>query len=403
VRLPFDRARPLFPFLELGGRWRPFFPGDRVDLWLDATNWFPLRYAVYPATGPNRDDWQLRFGLPDEPPDVPIFEVRATSVETSAPDPATFRIPHVRSSTDEGGQTATIEEVRSAVRFAPVVPAEVDGLPLYRAVLPENERDDALLTYSSGLSWLKLTETRVATGERFFDPVGVHAEQVRIDGVGPAYYVPGSDRHGRRLAIHTADGRDLYLETNLSRRRLLGAAAALHVRAAPLPARWLTDSSPLGTTRRVTLDEAAAVIPFPLLVPSRLPTGWSLASVETITVADRTSVNLYFQQEDTLDGRPLRLHEEASDRLPPASAPRQYSVAVGAVDGRWTPDRHQIEWIADGVYYSLDGPGLELGDLLRLAASLAPAERITASASPGTVPALPTVTAAPPASAGVAP
>jgi hypothetical protein len=35
----FDRAAPLFPFLR-GGTWRPFFPEDRVVLWLDATSWF---------------------------------------------------------------------------------------------------------------------------------------------------------------------------------------------------------------------------------------------------------------------------------------------------------------------------------------------------------------------------
>jgi outer membrane lipoprotein-sorting protein len=403
VRLPFDRARPLFPFLDLGGRWRPFFPHDRVDLWLDAANWFPLRYTVYPAAGPNRDDWQLRFGIPDEPAGVPIFEVRAVSVDETAPGPASFRIPHASSATDEGGRSATIDEVRHAVRFAPVAPSAVDGLPLYRAVLPENERDDALLTYSSGLSWLKLAETRVGTGERFFGPVGIHAEQVRIDGVGTAYYEPASDRHGRRLAIHAADGRDLYLETNLSRDRLLGAAASLDVRAAPLPAAWLTNSSPLGATRRVTLDEAAGAVAFPLLVPAALPAGWSLASIETVTVANRTAVNVYFQQEDALDGRPLRLHEEMADTLPPASAPRQYSVAVRGVDGRWTPGRHQIEWVDGGVYYSLDGSGLELGDLLRLAASLVPASTSAASATVAADTPGPTVAPTSPTSAGVVP
>jgi outer membrane lipoprotein-sorting protein len=383
VRLPFERARPLFPFLDLGGRWRPFFPGDRVDLWLDARNWFPLRYTVYPAVGRNRDEWQLRFGIPDEPAGVPIFTVDAVSVEEAAPDPSVFRIPHAPSATDEGARTATIADIRSAVAFSPVAPSQVDGLPLYRAVLPENERDDAVLTYSSGLSWLKLGETRVSTGERFFGPVGVHAEQVQVDGVGTVYYEPASDRHGRRLAIHTADGRDLYLETNLSREQLLGAAASLGVRAAPLPAPWLTNTSRLGTTRRVTLDEAEAAAAFPLLVPATLPDGYTLASVETVTVESSASVNMYFQQEDAFDGGPLRLHEEAADALPPASAPRQYSVTVRGVDGRWTPDRNQLEWVEQGVYYSLDGSGLELGELLHVAASLR-----TAAATSSPAPAL---------------
>src|SRR6266508_3865764 len=57
VRLPFDLAEPLFPFLSLGGSWRPFFGSDQVDLWLDATSWLPLSYAVYPAGGRERDEW----------------------------------------------------------------------------------------------------------------------------------------------------------------------------------------------------------------------------------------------------------------------------------------------------------------------------------------------------------
>ena len=93
VRLTFARAHALFPFLELGGTWRPFFDDDRVDLWLDASGWFPLRYTVSPSTDPSRRPWELRFGLPHEPSDRPIFDVRLTSVERDAPDAATFDVP----------------------------------------------------------------------------------------------------------------------------------------------------------------------------------------------------------------------------------------------------------------------------------------------------------------------
>lgn len=386
VRLPFEGASHLFPFLELGGRWRPFFPGDRVELWLDARNWFPLRYTVYPAVGPNRDEWQLRFGIPDEPAGDPIFQVQAVSIDQTAPDSSAFRIPHVRSATDEGARAATIDEIRRSVRFAPVAPTHVDGLPLYRAVLPQGEDDDAVLTYSSGLSWLKLGETHVSSGDRFFGPVGVHSQQVQIDGVGTAYYAPASDRHGRRLAIHTTDGRDLYLETNLSRQQLLDAAASLDVRAAPLPRPWLTNASPLGTTRRVSLEEATRAAPFTLLVPTP-PAGYSLASAETVTVSGTASVNLYFVQEDVADTGQLRLHEEAAAALPPGSAPRQFAVTVRGVDGRWSPDRNQLEWVEAGVYYSLDGSGLELADLLGVAASMRPAATATSLGSSAATPA----------------
>ena len=43
---------------------------------------------------------------------------------------------------------------------------------------------------------------------------------------------------------------------------------------------------------------------------------------------------------------------------------------VAGVGGRFTPDRSQLEWIRDGVYRSLDAPGLELEELLAIATSI---------------------------------
>jgi outer membrane lipoprotein-sorting protein len=382
VMLPFERARPLFPFLELGGRWRPFFPMDRVAIWLDRQSWFPLGYSVYPATGLARRAWELRFGMGPEPTAQPIFQVRAVSIDERAPGSSTFRIPYAPSPTNEGARAVSIDALDEAVRFTPVTPTVVDGLPLYRAIVPETERDAAVLTYSSGLSWLKLDETQASTGDAFFGPIGAHAREVRVAGLGTAFYDPASIHHGRRLAIHTADGQDLYLETNLSRQRLLAAAAALNISAAPLPATWLTSSSPLGETRRVTLDEAVTDVPFPLLVPASPPAGYTLTSVETVTVSGVPSVNLYFEADDgAAETGGLRLHEEAASILPPGSAPHEFTVTVRGVTGRWTPDRHQLEWVDDGVYYSLDGGGLELADLAAVADGLVPAVVPTPSGS----------------------
>src|SRR5215217_8227878 len=141
VRLSFERARPLFPFLTLGGTWRPIFPGDRVDLWLDAHSWFPLRYAVYPAARPKRDEWQLRFGLPEESPGTPILEVRALAIDEAAAPDRTFRIRPRGSTRDEGGIRVSLAKVRRTLPKA-ITPGEVDGLPLYRAVVVETERRD---------------------------------------------------------------------------------------------------------------------------------------------------------------------------------------------------------------------------------------------------------------------
>ena len=61
--LSFERAAPMFPFLRIGGTWRPFFDQDRVLLWLDATSWLPVRMVVYPAAQPGT----ARVGAPVRP------------------------------------------------------------------------------------------------------------------------------------------------------------------------------------------------------------------------------------------------------------------------------------------------------------------------------------------------
>ncbi|MDP9242502.1 MAG: hypothetical protein M3O84_04925 [Actinomycetota bacterium] len=45
-------------------------------------------------------------------------------------------------------------------------------------------------------------------------------------------------------------------------------------------------------------------------------------------------------------------------------------MEVRGVRGRFTPDRHELEWVSDGVYVAIDGPGLELPELLSIAGSL---------------------------------
>ena len=375
VALPFEQARPLFPFLDLGGTWRPFFPHDRVDLWLDARNWFPLRYTVYPSSAPSRAAWELRFGLPVEPPARPIFDVQAEKIDETPPPVSTFRVPHTRETTSAGARAVPLPDLQTAVHFDPVAPADVGGLGLYRVVVPDGRGGEALLTYSTGLSWVKLGETRTWTGDGFFGPIDEHAEQVDVPGLGTAYYEPASDRHGRRLAIHTSGGRDLYMESNLSREALVEAAAALDVRADPVPDAWLTSSSPVASTRRVTLEQAARAMPFPVLVPASLPDGYSLTSAEIVSVEHHLALNVYFQRDDAALGTgPLRLHEESADAMPPASAPQQFDVPSDGVRYRWTPARHELEWIADGVYFSLDATSLGLADLLSVAASMTPAD-----------------------------
>ncbi len=382
VEMAFERAKPLFPFLSLGGEWRPFFQNDRVLVWLDAKTWSPLQYKVFPASGQERDQWELRFGLPQEPARRAIFVVTATEIDRRIPAAGTFAIPETKFARDQGAQTVSLSGAQQATGFQPVTPNDVAGLDLYQVVLPPRPDaaqapDETLITYSRGLTWLKLGETRSWSQNTLFGPVAPQAQEIHLPNGGVAYYEPATADHGRRLSIHSA-GADLYVETNLPRERLIEVAGSLPVVGESLPESWRVQTSGDGTTERLSLDQAASRLPFPVLAPTELPAGYGFASAELIRVGNAPSLNVYYQQTSAdLGAGPIRLHMEAGSALPPASSASQSAVGVSEVDGRWTPDGNRLEWVRDGVYYSLDCPGLELASLLTAAESLTPYETTT--------------------------
>jgi outer membrane lipoprotein-sorting protein len=375
VEVPFERARPLFPFLSIaggsiGGDWRPFFPNDRVRIWLDERNWFPLKWAVYPAKGSERDAWALRFGLPDEPSLRPVFTVTALDVSTRTPSAGVFRISASASSQDHGVGGGGLAEVARDVGFEPVAPNTVGGLDRYRVVVPTDDTARSLIAYADGLAFVNLGETRTWSGTAPFGPVGVQAEEVPLAGGGVAYYEPSTDEHGRRVSIHAA-GTDLYLESNLPRPALLAAAAALPVQGLPMPDAWRVHEIGGATVERVSLETARSSLPFSVRLPRTLPDGFGLASVELVDAGYGSGVTLYFRDLDADAGiGTIRLHLEPAQALPPATSADQSAVDVGDARGRYTPDRSELEWIRSGVYHSLDAPGLELPDLVAIAASI---------------------------------
>jgi len=367
VEVPFERARPLFPFLSLGGQWRPFFERDRVRIWLDERSWFPLRWEVFPATGAERRAWALRFGLPPEHPGEPVFSAVALDVSLREPDAEVFRVPATARGSDQGARPVALGDLEAEAGFAPIAPPQVAGLDLHRAAMPQ---DGPVLGYADGLSFLTLGQSATWDGDTPFGPVSVRAEEVILPGGGVAYYEPSSGEQGRRLSIH-AEGTDLYLESNLSRADLLSAAAALPVRGLPFPESWLVRTEAGVRIERVTLEQARAAVPFPIELPAALPEGVALASVELVDTGGGTGVTLYLRDRDA-DGAvgTIRLHLEPATSLPPATSAVQSTVNVGGVTGRFTPDRSQLEWVLEGLYTSVDAPGLDLAELLAIAVSI---------------------------------
>jgi outer membrane lipoprotein-sorting protein len=375
VEVPFERAASLFPFLSLGGDWRPFFPNDRVRIWLDETSWFPLRWQVFPAGGHDREAWELRFGLPEEPSRRPVFEVDALSVSLARPDAEVFEVPETAEVEDQEARAVRLANVAAETGFEPVAPSEVAGLDLYRVVIPPSEdAAGSIVTYADGLSFLKVGETRSWSADAPFGAVGVRAEEVALAGGGVAYYEPATADHGRRLSIHAA-GTDLYLESNLPREELLRVAATLPVVGLAMPESWRVRETAGAIVERVSLEEAASAVSFAVAPPAALPAGFTLASVELARVGTDVGVTLYFRDgEVDLGAGAIRMHLEAARELPPASAPEQFTVEVAGVPGRWTPDRALLEWVVGGVYRSLDAPGLGLEQVLAIAASIPVAE-----------------------------
>jgi hypothetical protein len=366
VEVPFERARPLFPFLQIGGEWRPFFDHDRVRIWLDERSWFPLKWEVLPAPGAERRAWALRFGLPQEPPDEPVFSATALDVSLQPPAGEVFAIPTSARSADQGAPPVALADLGAEAGFDPIAPPEVGGLRLYRAALPQ---EGPVLAYAQGLAFLTLGQTKTWDEDVPFGPVDLRAEEVPLSGGGIGYYEPASGDQGRRLSIH-AEGTDLYLESNLPRGELLAAAAALPVRGLPIPESWRLRSDGAARVERVTLEEARAAVAFPIELPAELPAGFGLASVELVDAGDGVGVTLYLRDR-VAEGAvgTIRLHLEAGGELPPATSAAQSAVDVDGAPGRFTPDRSQLEWIQDGVYRSLDAPGLDLIDLLAIASS----------------------------------
>ena len=131
VEMSFARAAPLFPFLRLGGTWRPMFEGDRVVLWLDTTGWFPVRYEVFPSADPDRRAWEMRFGLPHEQADTAIMDVTLQSVSGAAPDPSVFAIPGLGRP-----ESVPLADAERRLGYLPVLPGDTGHLDLTSLIAP---------------------------------------------------------------------------------------------------------------------------------------------------------------------------------------------------------------------------------------------------------------------------
>lgn len=386
IELPYERAAPLFPFLALfpaldlgDDSWRPFFPGDRVNLWLDAETLFPLRSEIWMGTGDRlfnqeRRAWELRWGMQRDPTKRPLLSIEANAFGPLDDHGHPFRIPRGGDRSTEGARAIPLQRATSRLSYRPDAVGTSAGLDAYRSVVaPAADTEQTVVAYSRGVSWLKIGETRDWTEPELFG-VRPEAEQVELPGVGVAYFEPGANLVGRRLAIHTEDS-DIVLETNLPRAELLEVAGALDVRGRAIPRAWRVQRAGGVVSKRVPLDEALAGVPFSPRLLSELPAGYTVASAELTETGTQTGLTVFYRQVDSdLGGAPIRLHEELATGSAPIVSNLK-PVRVERERGLYDPALQRLEWTHRGVYYAIDSPGLEPPMLVELANTLRPAER----------------------------
>ena len=361
VDMSFARAAPLFPFLRLGGTWRPFFADDEVRVWLDTSGWYPVRIEVSPSRDPERLSWEMRFGLRHETPGTTILDVALVSASSTPPAPSSFAIP---------GRQATPVQLSAARRvlgYQPATPAEPGRLSLVSLLAPGRAAPTSVLLYADGLDYLKIGEDPAWAGPQPFGPVTLNAERVAVRGVGPALYEPAADGVDRRLAIHAAST-DLFLETNLPREDLLAIASSLDLRSR-LPRAW-------GSIRsgRLVIQQVRPAIVLAEAGLNRigddLPLGYAPASAtRTFDAGNETGITITFRHRDTdAAGPPLTLHRGVAD-AGPTTAPDQVRVTIGSGRGLFTPSTSVLTWSDAGSSWSLQGD-ITLARLVAIAAAI---------------------------------
>jgi hypothetical protein len=365
VEVPFERAAPLFAFREATGtfRWRPFYPTDRVRLWLDRTGWFPVQIDVFPARGADRRSWAQRAGVAHDRPGESILSLSLLSNGTEV-DPARFDVEPRGDRSSEAAHRVRTEELGGLVSFGVDDVAAAAGLDPYRAASapagPTGDGRQIVVAYSRGLSWLTVAQTDDWSGPGLFGDVDpLDAELVGLHDGGVAYFEAGTDEIGRRLAIHT-DAADLVLTTNLPRERLLDAAASIGTDGRPAPQDWL-DLPRLRPDRAIAgLGPGVELLPLDALPAGYGVTGAAASGAEGVT--------LFYRPRDPLDGPAIDVTIEPGTTLPPALLDAR---RVGSLGARYTPSLGLLEWVEGSTRYSVSAPGEPLERLVGLARAFA--------------------------------
>jgi hypothetical protein len=249
-------------------------------------------------------------------------------------------------------------------RVGTLAPSNRAGLDPYRAGI---SRRDVILSYADGMTWLKIRyETQRRRGA-VADPTW--AEEVALGSAGVGYYRPAGESLRRQIDLYTHDVHVL-LESNLARDDLVEVASTLPITGRRLPAR-LAGTNGLVVRR---LDTRAAIAAHGVRLPTYLPEGYDPAApsgglLYRSRAGSKTVIVYYRQPEAEFDGVGIRITTTRSTYLPPSSENFE-AVRVNGVAGRYSTERHELEWITNGTYHAVAAPSFDLATVLRVAESL---------------------------------
>jgi len=353
----------LLKYLQFLGSWRPFFPQDRMVVWLDRRTWFPLRYEVLPAPGAERAAWASQNGLPAEAPERPILSATVVRFTTGVPPANGFAVRTGGEVSDQGFRDRAPGSIHA------VPPRWVGSLRLSRAGTFSRAPRETVLAYSRGLSWVTVTSARHWTQHEPFG-VGPFAERIVLPGGAIALYEPASATDPRRISIHTSTA-EFLVASNLPRPTIERVAASLPVTALPEPASWRVHRWAGGVVEDgLTPAAGLARAGFGVSMPAFVPAGYEPAAARLVRTPGGRSLTILFRHPAAELGDGLTFTQGTGQTLAPPSEVGVLAVHVGRSVGRWSPSEHLLEWMDGARYRSLASADLGLATLVRVAQSL---------------------------------
>ncbi len=358
VTLPYRTAAPLVDALETGGSWRPFSPLDRVDVWLDRSTWFPLRFRVVASRSRDRNEWAHRQGLTGDRPGSTLLDVRAAHFSIPSHLPAgLFSAPHVGLVRSGGFKGAPSPR---AVRR--LQPSDTEGLA--RVDSGRTSLGQRVVAYADGLTWLTVTSEPALK----WDAAAIMgAEQLPVPGGGTGYFEPAAETLARRLDVY-GQHEHVALESNLPRASLLRVAASLRTKGLTAPLGFHNGASSLTREPANAIPIAASFA----AAPGYLPDGYHPSTSFLSRSRGVATLTTYFRQREVeYDGVGIKLvQSRPAAALPPPQERHLSEVRVDGVLGRWSAERGELEWISNGTYRAVSVPSFDLATALRIAESL---------------------------------